>query len=257
MDASGGAAPAVRELRQGADLLGRYHRFDAEPPVAELFEPAGDLGRVVDAILSDLAGWSLTTTDDALAEALVGRGAVPTRHFALMSRDLRTWAPTQEDAAMPPWLDIRHFGPSDEVPRGVIELVRAAYPPGHPDVELGGDDDIVHDIRRAQGGDRLGPLMDMSALVFDQERLVGLVLVNRVPGEPPVGGPWITDVCRDPDRRYAGLGRSLLTGVIRACVEGGEPALSLAVTEGNPARLVYESLGFSVVAVTRKVRIPD
>ena len=238
---------------------GHFHRFDAEPPAAELFEPEGDLDAVVDAVFADLAGWSLTTTYDNLADALVGRGATAVRHFSLMSVDLASGGPAgaATDESIPKFLGVRPLRADDPVPVEVVPLVRSAYPLGHPDEEKGSDDDIVHDIERAQSGGRMGQLMDQSAFFFDGEHLAAMLLVNRVPGDPPLGGPWLTDICRAPDARYAGLGRLMLLRLMRLLQKEGEPALSLAVTEGNPARMLYESLGFTVVATTRKVRVPQ
>lgn len=246
------------ELTRAGEVLGRYHRFDAEPPVAELFEPEGHLDLVVDAVFTDLAGWSLTTTHEDLAEALVHRGAIPARHFSLMSVDLRSSHLAHESAGeeLAEFLDVRPLRPDVAIPPEVVTLVRTAYPLGHPDEERGTDDDIVRDIRRALSGGRLGPLMDQSAFFFDGDRVAAMLLVNRVPGSPPLGGPWLTDVCRDPDPRYSGLGRSMLLRLMRLLHTDGEHALSLAVTEGNSARSLYESLGFSVVATTRKVHVP-
>ena len=98
--------------------------------------------------------------------------------------------------------------------------------------------------------------MEASALVFDGERAVGLVLVNRVVGDPPAGGPWVTDLCRLHEPKYAGLGRALLVRALAVCRDAGERSVSLAVTEGNTARRLYDLLGFGVVATTRKVRLP-
>ncbi len=256
MDEIGDLAPREDRLISGGVLLGRFHRYDADPPSAELFEVMADLDTVVDQILTDLAGWNLTTTDEALASALVERGAIPTRHFSLMTvaLDARNWL--AEGASTLDAYDIRPLNAQSDVPRDVIGLVRSAYPEGHPDEELGSDDDIVRDIRNALAGIRLGALMDASALVFDGDRPVGLVLLNRVVGAPPTGGPWITDICRAPDPQYAGLGRALLVRTLDLCRSAGEPSVSLAVTEGNPARRLYESLGFRLVATTRKVRLP-
>ena len=47
--------------------------------------------------------------------------------------------------------------------------------------------------------------------------------------------------------RGRGVGRQLLTALIEASVARGCPALSLSVREENPARRLYESLGFGVV----------
>jgi GNAT superfamily N-acetyltransferase len=45
-------------------------------------------------------------------------------------------------------------------------------------------------------------------------------------------------------RRYEGIGRRLLVGLIDASHRQGYQALSLAVAEANPARRLYESMGF-------------
>lgn len=45
-------------------------------------------------------------------------------------------------------------------------------------------------------------------------------------------------------RRREGIGRRLLMELIRASVAEGHPALSLSVNHENPARGLYESVGF-------------
>jgi len=45
-------------------------------------------------------------------------------------------------------------------------------------------------------------------------------------------------------RRHEGIGRRLLVGLIDASVAQGCVAISLSVREANPARLLYESVGF-------------
>ena len=45
-------------------------------------------------------------------------------------------------------------------------------------------------------------------------------------------------------RRHEGIGRRLLVDLIDASVAEGYPALSLSVNDGNPARGLYESVGF-------------
>jgi ribosomal protein S18 acetylase RimI-like enzyme len=49
-------------------------------------------------------------------------------------------------------------------------------------------------------------------------------------------------------RRHEGIGRQLLVELIEASVAQGHPALSLSVNENNPARRLYESVGFQPVA---------
>jgi GNAT superfamily N-acetyltransferase len=48
-------------------------------------------------------------------------------------------------------------------------------------------------------------------------------------------------------RRHEGIGRRLLVDLIEASVAQGHPALSLSVVEANPARHLYESVGFVAV----------
>jgi GNAT superfamily N-acetyltransferase len=48
-------------------------------------------------------------------------------------------------------------------------------------------------------------------------------------------------------RRHEGIGRRLLIDLIDASVTQGYAALSLSVADGNPARSLYESVGFVYV----------
>jgi GNAT superfamily N-acetyltransferase len=47
-----------------------------------------------------------------------------------------------------------------------------------------------------------------------------------------------------PSRRHEGIGRRLLADLIHASAVQGYSALSLCVSEENPARVLYESAGF-------------
>jgi ribosomal protein S18 acetylase RimI-like enzyme len=50
-----------------------------------------------------------------------------------------------------------------------------------------------------------------------------------------------------PSRRHEGIGRRLLIGLLEASEAQGHPALSLSVNADNPARGLYESVGFQAV----------
>jgi GNAT superfamily N-acetyltransferase len=52
-------------------------------------------------------------------------------------------------------------------------------------------------------------------------------------------------------RRHEGIGRRLLVGLIEASIAHGCGALSLSVNAGNPARRLYESVGFQPVGTPR------
>jgi GNAT superfamily N-acetyltransferase len=53
-------------------------------------------------------------------------------------------------------------------------------------------------------------------------------------------------------RRHEGIGRLLLIGLIETSEVQGYPALSLSVNHGNPARGLYESVGFQPVGKPRE-----
>jgi GNAT superfamily N-acetyltransferase len=244
-----------RVLLRDGHVVGRYHFYGGPPPAAEFFEPSEDITGSAETILEELAGWNLTTPHLSLAERLTTLGAKELRRYSVMTMDL-TATPERLGVTVPAELEVRTLRPDTLLPEGIAELVRAAYPPGHPDQELGTEEQIVDDLRHALDGSRLGPLMAGSRLVLDAGRPVAVALVNRVVGHPPAGGPWLTDLFRDPDHALAGLGRALIFDVFDALRTSGETALSLAVTEGNKARRLYGSLGFETVAELRKLRLP-
>ena len=53
-------------------------------------------------------------------------------------------------------------------------------------------------------------------------------------------------------RRHEGIGRRLLVDLIEASEAQGYAALSLSVNDGNPARGLYESVGFQPVGKARE-----
>lgn len=56
-------------------------------------------------------------------------------------------------------------------------------------------------------------------------------------------------------RRYEGIGRRLLVGLIDASEAAGYAALSLSVNLANPARGLYESVGFQPVGNARETSV--
>ena len=104
-------------------------------------------------------------------------------------------------------------------------------------------------LERIVAGREAGPLLRCSRLAVDVETggVIGVALVTDPPAGPDDAGPWIADIYRDPAPRWAGLGSTLLYAVMTAAVADGQRTIGLAVTDGNPARRLYERLGFQVV----------
>ena len=250
--------PPQLELNRAGRPVLRYLKEPGDPPTAGRAEPLGDRDDVVAAVLEELAGWLFITKDDALTDALLAAGCSMNREGALYSRDLVA------DPPDPSWRTERigsfHGEPLDLPAAELVAVSLAAYPPGHPDAETQDPVKVERDIDGLLSGSIVGPLMDVSSVVRDDERdsspVVALAVINRMSGASPTGGPWVSEICRDPDPRYAGLGASLLRRVMAQLAVDGESSLSLVVTEGNPARQLYERLGFRYVKSFRKLSIP-
>ncbi|MBD8507546.1 GNAT family N-acetyltransferase [Hoyosella sp. G463] len=90
---------------------------------------------------------------------------------------------------------------------------------------------------------------DFGIVAVEGTRWVGAVWVVFLPPEDPGYGfvdPQIGElsVCVKEAARGAGLGRELITDAIAIARNRGQRGLSLSVEDGNPARSLYERLGF-------------
>ncbi|HEX5746843.1 MAG TPA: GNAT family N-acetyltransferase [Archangium sp.] len=233
--------PTTREGRPWADLAWRMPHVDA--------------ARCADVLCSTLRGWVLSTEDEALGTELIGRGARILRHAHGYSRDLRAApAPSAWSAPEVP-AGLRLTG----VERTAEELARlllVAYPPGHPDCFGWTPTEARQEVAGILAGKVLGPLLPCSGLALDGDKVVGVCLVTLRDGTPPHGGPWVIEVYRHPAPRYAGAGAALLRRALWLATRAELPALSLVVSDGNPARRVYERLGFRHVGASRTLELP-
>jgi GNAT superfamily N-acetyltransferase len=253
------AGPAGRLLLdQRGRLLARFQDGSyGERRWADLFELADGVtaDRAVPAVLADLAG-ALLSGDEALGLALIAAGATPHRHAHLYSWDLRAkpppaWEPVHAPAGV-------RVTDLDRPAADLADAWRAAFPPGHRD-HLGGPPppEVERELADKLAGRVLGPLLPCSGLAVAADgRVVAAVIVTDRAGEPPQGGPWVCDLFRHPAPAWAGLGRLLLERALSLGAELGLPALSLVVTDGNPARRLYQTLGFRHVSTTLNVLVP-
>jgi len=186
------------------------------------------------------------------AEALIATGAVLERHAHQMRLRLPVPAPpTAPDIAA----EFRPFTPDAEPPvpwADVLPAFLTAYPPGHPDHLEGGETLVDQYLVPYTRGARLGPLLcSASAIAVRAGRAYGGILVVDRPGE----GPWVCDVWRDPDPRYAGTGTALVRWAAQR-LEGWD-SLGLVVTVGNEAALrSYQRAGFAIETTAWRLRLP-
>jgi GNAT superfamily N-acetyltransferase len=193
-----------------------------------------------DACLRELRGWTVVAPVE-LAHALMEAGATQRRHATLMTHELRH-VPAEIDPRVVPLT----LGASDLLP-----AYRSAYKPDHPDYAVASQADP---LGRLMGGELIGPVLACSRMAVVEDQVVGAAIVNDFPGEPPDAGPWLAEIFRDPE--YAGVGRALLRGVLKAAAADHRPALGLVVSGGNPAAGLYRDEGFRVVREDISVDVP-
>lgn len=93
---------------------------------------------------------------------------------------------------------------------------------------------------------------DYGLVATDRGEPTGVVWVKHFPADAPGYGfvrPDVPElsVCVLPGYRGAGLGAALVSAAVAEARDRSLAALSLSVEEGNPARRLYERLGFGPV----------
>lgn len=238
----------TREVLSDADgPVGRYDRGERSGHVyADLFErePGVSPERAARAVLAQLRGWRIAA-DEPLGRELIAAGGKALRHAHLMSHDLRE---------RPQWSDPPGYRLTD-IDRPAADLVdayRAAFAPGHVDHRPDETPDRARSTLDSYlAGREFGPLLPGSGLAIAPDGSVaGAILLGTLPGDPPLNGPWLIEVFRHPQHR--GVGRALIE---RALALADVPVLGLMVTEGNPARGLYEELGFVLVHTALVVQL--
>jgi GNAT superfamily N-acetyltransferase len=236
-----------RSIPTDADgVVGRYDRDERDGHLyADLLdrEPGVTVERAARAVLANLRGMRITA-DEELGPALVAAGGTLTRHAHLMSHDL---------AERPTWRDPPGYRLTDvdHPAADLVDAYRAAFPPGHVDHRDEPPERSLAELESHLSGRQFGPLLAGSGLaIAPDDTVAGAILLGVLPGEPPLNGPWLIEVFRHPGHR--GVGRAL---VERALALADVPMLGLMVTEGNPARGLYEDLGFRLVRTALVVQI--
>ncbi len=140
------------------------------------------------------------------------------------------------------------------------QVVNRAYPPEHPDHEPADADPAAaaESLSRYVRGEEIGPwIADASLHVTDPSgRVVGLILLNETAANEVFdAGPFVTDLCVDPAAGGNGIGGALVVEAARRLSAMGRSELILVVTVGNPARRVYERLGFRVTAESWRIEV--
>lgn len=239
---------------RGGVVVARYVRVTRDgAPCAVRIEELGPRADVVRALMESRRGWAVVGAG-GLGTALVDAGATWLRHAHQLLRDLRADPPDPAWARLAPPSGLR-TGPVETGPAAPLAalglLARRAYPEGHPDHRTDADLRHLDEAHATVLRDRSAPLCPSSALVLDGDRIVAVALITDHPA-----GPWLYNLMRDPDARYAGLGGLLLRRGLALAAGHGDRTMGLAVSDGNPARHLYDRLAFRPLASFVTVHIP-
>lgn len=232
--------------------------------------PAADPEHAAAVVRRRLPGWMaelrVTGPQDAFARLLLDSALSRGRYAHHYVWDFRGRAPDPawSEPELPDGLTL--VPPAEAGPRRLHRVHRRAYPHTHPDHPAGDFERLTQLI----GGGLFGGLLGGSAVAVRGRRPVAGIMIGHENGDsslaaavlpraghPVAGlaltGPAVVDLFRDPDEAPHGLGGLLLRRALAITAKEGRPSLSLTVTEGNPARALYERTGFvhahSIVAL--------
>jgi mycothiol synthase len=233
----------------GRPLASMRLRADDRVAGGARLDPGADPAAAARTALADLAGLRLATTDEALADALVKAGGVLHRVAVDMTHDLAdlpAWPPLPRRWALSP-------GRWDEDLAGAVA---EAYGLDHVDGPPS-EQDIAQVAAALAGTGDLTALAPATARVVDPDgRSAGHVLcAGPVPWVDE--GAWVMAIALANRARGIGLGRTLLAHALQGTRQAGLSKLGLSVTEGNPARRLYEGAGFRPVSRVLSLRLPE
>jgi hypothetical protein len=215
--------PSRRTLTDENGLpVARFVHFQDGPiRVADLLELEVPLERALPYLRTELRGMRVAGPE-SVGRALVAGGARFRRHSHAYTHDL---------VALPRLDETYELTPLDRPASELLPLYLRAFAPGHPDrLE-------PPEAERHLAGLLRNGLLDSSGLALRDGEVVAAILVGTAAElPPPFGGPWVMEVFSTA----RGAGRALLARALHR----SRGSLGLAVTEGNPAVRVYESLGF-------------
>ncbi len=190
------------------------------------------------------------THDGAEAARLLAGGGRLRRLAHDMAADLRATRIAAPHAT-PPGLVL---GPLDADPTSIADAAAAATMPGHVDHGIWLRVDRGEYWRRLLDGDGpCGPVLPAaSRLAIDADGAVaGVVVVTEMPATTWWDGdPWIPEIFVVSSFQGRGIGGRLLEHAVGSCARAGSERLGLTVSEGNPARHLYERFGFEAFRST-------
>lgn len=236
-------SPTLIRVAEAAGVVQGYSGYKPTPSVTWFHGIASDLDAaraLIDWACEDVAirGTTLQTSlfareagqvlrpdvvDRPVYRLLVAAGFRPSSTTTTM----RLEADTPEPNALPHRYRLAPF--NESLLPALLATYYAAWP---KDYYEGEDPTEVADIFRQANSD------DLHVLIADNGALPGYVLTSRTPD-----AGVIEEVAVHPAHRSKGLGEALTLAAMRSL---GDRTITLVVMDDNPARSLYERLGFAV-----------
>jgi GNAT superfamily N-acetyltransferase len=245
--------PGTEELRAAdGTVVATFTRDDAGGVRWAILTPVRPAAEVATAAVDTLAGHRVVTADDDLVAALVARGGTVQRRGHDYAYDLARvpdgWAETPAPQGFRLTRDLD--------PARLAEAHDKANPPGHPDHEPGLDHE--DDVRGMAEGRVIGPLVRAASweVTHAVDGPCGAILVVERPSADDPGRTWVVDVFVHPRHHRKGLGTVLLRRALAGAKQAGYATMGLVVSDGNPARRAYDSVGFTHVRSGTNVDLP-
>jgi mycothiol synthase len=235
--------------RHGVPVARLQWRDEGGERIARAFQPSPGTpaDRAARLGVAELAGCRIKTNDEEAARALIGAGCTLVRAATDMHRGFEEPIPASPPAGG--WTIVPHDWDDD-----LAAALDAAYGPDHPDRS-----DRVGRLRSLTEGERgLAVLPGATARLQDPGgRSAGQVFtVGPVPwSSEPMS--WVLDLAVGPGGQRRGFGAALLAYAIRGTQQAGLTAVGLTVSDGNPARRLYDRMGFRPVLRYFEVRAPQ
>ena len=190
------------------------------------------------ALARTCVGDVVATEDPGCSAALAEAGLPMVRHVHGLAADPAVVAETRVRT------DLRMAPLGAASLEQLAEVRTAAFPPGHPDhSEETLEARVAAYARELEDPDN--PVHHASRSAWLGDELVGTCLVTDSRHFPGFVGPWVQNLSRRPGQAARGSGAALLVEAARAVVADGGRYLGLAVTDTNPARRLYERMGWS------------
>jgi len=145
----------------------------------------------------------------------------------------------------------------DVNPESLFDSWNKAYGPNHPDHVTGEKQALINEhLAPLLDHSELGPNHRASITLVDNEMPIAAIIISLREGHAPFGGPWVSEIWVDPHHQGEGIAQFLIVQAKEKLAKDGFTSLGLAVTNGNPAKSLYATAGFTTVKEFWTLKLP-